>query len=36
LARERVLLVVTHEPELFSDLVEHSWQLERGQLRPLS
>jgi hypothetical protein len=28
--------VVTHEPELFSDLVEHSWQLERGQLRPLS
>ena len=36
LARERVLLVVTHEPELFSDLVEHSWQLERGQLRPLN
>ena len=35
LARERVLLVVTHEPELFSDLVEHSWRLERGQLRPL-
>ena len=36
LARERVLLVVTHEPELFTDLVEHSWQLEQGQLRPLS
>lgn len=35
LARERVLLVVTHEPELFSDLVEHSWRLERGQLRPM-
>jgi len=36
LARERVLLVVTHEPELFTDLVEHSWQLEQGQLRALS
>ena len=36
LARERVLLVVTHEPELFTDLVEHSWQLEQGQLRHLS
>ena len=35
LARERVLLVVTHEPELFSDLVEHSWRLERGQLWPM-
>ena len=35
LARERVLLVVTHEPELFSALVAQSWQLERGQLRPL-
>ena len=33
---ERVLLVVTHEPELFTDLVEHSWQLEQGQLRALS
>ena len=36
LARERVLLVVTHEPELFTDLVEHSWLLEQGQLRALS
>ena len=36
LARERVLLVVTHEPDLFTDLVEHSWQLEQGQLRPLN
>ena len=35
LSRERVLLVVTHEPELFSALVAQSWQLERGQLRPL-
>ena len=36
LARERVLLVVTHEPDLFTNLVEQSWQLDRGQLRRLS
>ncbi len=36
LARERVLLVVTHEPDLFSDWVERAWQLERGQLQPLA
>ncbi|MEY2644698.1 MAG: hypothetical protein RLZZ611_1347 [Cyanobacteriota bacterium] len=37
LGRERVLLVVTHEPELFTDRVEpqQSWRLEQGVLRPL-
>ena len=34
LSRDRVLLVVTHEPELFAGRVEagHSWRLEQGQL----
>jgi energy-coupling factor transport system ATP-binding protein len=38
LARERVLLVVTHEPELFADRVgaEQSWRLEQGMLQPLA
>jgi len=37
LSRERVLLVVTHEPELFRDLVTpaQSWRLLQGQLQPL-
>jgi energy-coupling factor transport system ATP-binding protein len=37
LSRERVLLVVTHEPDLFRDLVApaQSWRLLQGQLQPL-
>jgi energy-coupling factor transport system ATP-binding protein len=35
LARERALLVVTHEPELFAGVVERGWRLEGGRLRPL-
>ena len=38
LSRERVLLVVTHEPELFGDLVEPNrcWRLAEGLLQPLA
>jgi len=35
LARERALLVVTHEPELFRGVIERGWRLEQGTLRPL-
>ncbi|WP_216903344.1 ABC transporter ATP-binding protein [Synechococcus sp. CCY 9618] len=35
LARERALLVVTHEPELFRGVIERGWRLEQGALRPL-
>ncbi len=35
LGRERAMLVVTHEPELFSGVIERGWRLERGVLRPL-
>ncbi|MEB3352129.1 MAG: ABC transporter ATP-binding protein [Cyanobacteriota bacterium] len=35
LSRERALLVVTHEPELFAGVVERGWRLEGGCLRPL-
>lgn len=31
----RVLLVVTHEPELFRGLIERGWELRGGALRPL-
>ena len=34
LARERAVLVVSHEPELFEGLVACSWQLEDGRLSP--
>jgi energy-coupling factor transport system ATP-binding protein len=34
LAQERAVLVVTHEPELFQNLAQCSWQLERGLLTP--
>jgi energy-coupling factor transport system ATP-binding protein len=33
LARERAVLVVTHEPELFAGLAQRQWQLEDGTLR---
>ena len=36
LARERALLVVTHEPELFAGVVEGGWFLEDGELSPLA
>jgi energy-coupling factor transport system ATP-binding protein len=37
LSRDRLLLVVTHEPELFRGLVplERSWRLQGGRLQPL-
>jgi energy-coupling factor transport system ATP-binding protein len=35
LAQERAVLVVTHEPELFRDVIAGGWRLERGQLEPL-
>ena len=35
LVRERALLIVTHEPELFGDIAAHRWLLERGQLRTM-
>ncbi|MCP9850747.1 ABC transporter ATP-binding protein [Cyanobium sp. Morenito 9A2] len=35
LSRDRVLLVVTHEPELFRGLIERGWELRDGALRPL-
>lgn len=36
LARERALLVVTHEPEVFAPRIGDGWWLEEGVLRPLS
>ncbi len=35
LARERALLVVTHEPELFRGVIERGWRLQEGSLHPL-
>ena len=35
LARERVVLVVTHEPELFRELEPRSWRLRQGRLSPM-
>ncbi|MCP9914982.1 ABC transporter ATP-binding protein [Cyanobium sp. ATX 6F1] len=35
LSSGRVLLVVTHEPELFRGLIERGWELRGGALRPL-
>ena len=35
LAKERALLVVTHEPELFRGVIDRGWRLEQGTLRPL-
>jgi energy-coupling factor transport system ATP-binding protein len=35
LGRERALLIVTHEPELFAGLAQHSWRLEGGTLRTM-
>jgi energy-coupling factor transport system ATP-binding protein len=35
LGRERALLVVTHEPELFRGVIERGWRLAEGCLHPL-
>jgi energy-coupling factor transport system ATP-binding protein len=35
LGRERALLVVTHEPELFRGVIERGWRLQAGCLGPL-
>jgi len=35
LARQRALLVVTHEPELFRGVIDQGWRLEGGVLVPL-
>jgi energy-coupling factor transport system ATP-binding protein len=35
LARERAVLVVTHEANLFAPIAGDSWRLELGVLRPL-
>jgi energy-coupling factor transport system ATP-binding protein len=36
LARQRALLVVTHEPDLFAGLAHQGWQLTGGHLEPLA
>jgi energy-coupling factor transport system ATP-binding protein len=35
LGRDRALLVVTHEPELFRHVIDRGWRLENGRLAPL-
>lgn len=35
LARERAVLVVTHEPELFAPIADEAWRLEQGVLRTM-
>ena len=35
LGREKALLVVTHEPELFRGVIDRGWQLEGGRLMPI-
>jgi len=35
LARERAVLVVSHEPDLFAEIVGPSWQLEQGKIRTM-
>jgi energy-coupling factor transport system ATP-binding protein len=35
LGRDRALLIVTHEPELFAGVVSSAWRLERGRLRTM-
>ena len=36
ISKEQVLIVVTHEPELFKDFLSSIYRLEEGQLRPMS
>lgn len=35
LGRDRALLIVSHEPELFEGFVRHRWRLEEGRLRTM-
>ncbi|MFM7085630.1 MAG: ABC transporter ATP-binding protein [Cyanobium sp.] len=35
LGRERALLIVTHEPELFEGIADPCWHLQRGHLRTM-
>lgn len=35
LGRDRALLIVTHEPELFAGVASSAWRLERGHLRTM-
>ncbi len=35
LGKERALLVVTHEPELFRGVIDRGWRLQEGHLDPL-
>jgi energy-coupling factor transport system ATP-binding protein len=35
LAKERFLLVVTHEPELFEGVIDQGWRMDNGMLSPL-
>ncbi len=35
LAKERAVLVVTHEPELFAPIASEAWRLEQGVLRTM-
>ncbi len=36
IAKEQVLIVVTHEPELFKNLLSDVYRLEEGQLKPVT
>ena len=36
LAKEQVLIVVTHEPELFKDLLSSTYVLQEGHLLPMT
>ncbi|MCX5938161.1 MAG: ABC transporter ATP-binding protein [Cyanobium sp. LacPavin_0920_WC12_MAG_62_9] len=35
LSKERILLVVTHEPELFAGVIDQLWRMHDGMLAPL-
>ena len=35
IAKEQVLILVTHEPELFKNLSSSIYRLEGGELRPM-
>ena len=35
LSKDRILLVVTHEPELFTGVIDHLWRMHDGMLAPL-
>jgi len=35
LAKDRCLLVVTHEPELFEGVIDQGWRMDNGMLSPL-